>query len=170
MKNILLPAIALVSISLILTSCGPSKQDALTYNDKLVAIEQGLSAAQDAFFDQLDGHNADSLKLTQQQYTAKAKTALEECEKLGPFNGKSDYLDPALTYFKTINSLATKEAVEITTILSKDTTQLTEEDFGKAEEIATKLDGEYEKVLLKVQAAQDAFAAEWHFEIADDKK
>jgi hypothetical protein len=170
MKKTILFAFVLITSSVILVSCGPTKDDAIKYNDRLVDINAGLTAAQDAFFNQLDAHNVDSLKITLSQFSAKSKNSLEEVEKIGPFNEKKEYLDAALSYFKTINGLAEKEAKEITEILSKDTAQITEDDYGKAEEIANKLDSEYDKCFAQFQTAQEKFAAEWKFEIVEDKK
>lgn len=165
MKKVLLSA--LVVLGLTLTSCGPSQKDALKYNDEIVAIQKNLTPVHEAFIDQLDGHNPDSLKLTHGNFAASAKSSLESCEKMQPFNDKRDYLDAAISYFKVVKGLADNEGKNMVDIMSKDSTQVTEDDVNKINELAAKFDSEYEKVLGTVQKAQEAFAKEWKFDLVE---
>lgn len=167
MKKVIVSA--LVVLGLTLTSCGPSQKDALKYNDDVVAIQKALTPIHEAFIDQLDGHNADSLKLTHGNFAAGAKTSLEACEKIGPFADKRDYLDAAISYFKVVKGLADNEGKSMVEIMTKDSTQVTEDDINKVNELASKFDSEYEKVLGTVQKAQEAFAKEWKFDLIDKK-
>lgn len=164
-KSILLLAAA---ASLTLTSCGPSQDDAIKYNDQIVAIQKALLPAQDAFINQIDGHNKDSLKLTQSQFLEKSKTALDQCQKMPEFNGKREYLDASLDYFKVTLSLAENEAKQIATIMTKDSSQVTDKDVTDVTAFATKFDTEYAKILKKVQEAQLAFSKEWKFDIRQE--
>ena len=165
MKKVILSA--LVVLGLTLTSCGPSQKDALKYNDEIVAIQKNLTPVHEAFIDQLDGHNPDSLKLTHGNFASSAKSSLESCEKMQPFNEKRDYLDAAISYFKVVKGLADNEGKNMVEIMSKDSTQVTEEDVNKINDLASKFDSEYEKVLGTVQKAQEAFAKEWKFELVE---
>ncbi len=54
-------------------------------------------------------------------------------------------------------------------IISKDSAQISEADITKVNEYAAKFDSDYEKVLGKVQKAQEAFAKEWKFDLIDKK-
>jgi hypothetical protein len=154
--------------ALLLTSCGPTKDDAVKYNDSFISIEKSLTPAYNAFIDQIDGHNIDSLKICYDAFAAKAKSSLEECGKIEPFAEKRDYLDAATEYFKTIDALAQNEGKQMVTIMSKDTAQVTEEDIANVGKYAEKFDADYAKVLKKAQEAQAAFAKEWKFEIKQD--
>ena len=162
MKKVIL---TLAVASALFTSCGPSQNDAIAYNDKIVDIQKALLPVQDACVDQIDGHNKDSLKIVQAQFSEKSKNALEECQKLKDFNGKREYLDASLDYFKVTQSLADNEGKQIMQIMTKDSSQVTEKDASDVTAFATKFDAEYTKVLKKVQDAQVAFAKEWKFEI-----
>ena len=74
------------AFAMLITSCKPSKEEAIKYNDNFISIQKSLSPSYDGFIAQLDGHNADSLKITYALFDAKAKSALEECKKVKPFN------------------------------------------------------------------------------------
>jgi len=165
MKKFILSSLALATLAL--TSCGPTLDDAIKYNDSLIAIEKSLTPAYNGFIDQIDGHNLDSLKIAYEAFAAKSKSCMEECAKLQPFNEKKDYLNAATDYFKTINALAQTEGRQIVTIMTKDTSQVTEEDVVNVTKAAEKFDSEYERILKKAQEAQIAFSKEWKFEIKD---
>ena len=165
-KKLTLSLAALATV--LLTSCGPTKADAIKYNESFISIEKELTPSYNAFIDQIDGHNLDSLKLTYDAFAAKAKNSVEECGKIQPFAEKKDYLDAANAYFKTINALAENEGKQMVTIMTKDTSQVTEEDVANVTKYAEKFDADYAKVLKLAQDAQAAFAKEWKFEIKQD--
>lgn len=150
----------------VLVSCGPSAKDAVAYNDKIMDLINGLTATHNAFLNQIDGHNVDSLKMTQKMFADKSQACLDEANKLGAFADKKEYLDAAVEYFKTINSLATTEGAQAVEIMSKDSTQITVEDADKMQALGTKFDADYEKTYSMIQAAQAKFASEWKFELA----
>ena len=167
MKKTLLSA-AIVS-ALFLVSCGPSQKDAVAYNDQFISIQKSLIPTYEGFIDQIDGHRMDSLNIMYGEFSSKSKSALEECEKAQAFNGKTDYKDAAVEYFKTINSLAQNEGKQILDILSKDTSQLTPEDGTNLTLCAGKFDTEYARVFQKIQDAQADFSKEWKFSVGDTK-
>jgi hypothetical protein len=166
MKKLIFAAGVVIS-ALMITSCGPSQKDAIKFNDDLIAIQKALIPVHEAFIDQMDGHNLDSLKLMQNVFTERTKSSLEACEKMQPINEKRDYLDAAIEYFKTMNNLALNEGKLMSELMMKDSTQITEADIAKYDEYAGKFDSEYSRVFGKIQQAQEAFAKEWKFELIE---
>ncbi|MFL5751898.1 MAG: hypothetical protein ACJ76F_00705 [Bacteroidia bacterium] len=157
--------ISAIAGTLFFSSCGPTQKDATAYNDKLVAIEKSATDIHNMYIDQLDGHNPDSLKMIYEQFSAKVKASEEECKNMEDFNKKKDFADAAAAYFATMGGLLQKEGKEMTEIAAKDSSQITEADITKFNELVTKFDEVYGKSLEKVQAAQTAFAKEWKFEV-----
>jgi hypothetical protein len=155
----------LACAALLLGACGPTTSDAVKYNDSFVAIEKALVPAYNTFVDQLDGHNIDSLKVAYELFAAKAKSSLEECSKIQPFNEKKDYLEAATNYFKVMSGLAANEAKQVVTIMTKDTSLVSEEDFADVAKYVKKMDAENERINKIAQEAQEAFAKEWKIEI-----
>jgi len=168
MKKIILSA--LVVLGFVLTSCGPTQKDALKYNDEIVAVQKNLTPIHEAFIDQLDGHNIDSLKYAHAKFTEGAALSLAACEKMEPFAEKRAYLDAAISYFKVVKGLAENEGKSLVEIMTKDSTQVTDDDVSKVNTLAEKFDSEYEKVLTAVQFAQEAFAKEWKFDLIEKKE
>ena len=157
-----------VAVTLVLTSCGPTQNDAIKYNDQIVAIQKSLLPVHQAFIDQIDGHDKDSLKLTQGQFSSKAKNCLDECQGMKDFGGKREYLDAAIDYFKVLQGLADNEGKQIMEIMTKDSAQVTEKDITDVTAFAAKFDSEYARILQKAQDAQAVFSKEWKFEVKAD--
>ncbi len=154
----------------ILVSCGPTQNEAITYNDNITGIIDGLTIEHTLFLDQIDGHNIDSLKISHKLFVDKATTSLEASKKIGPFADKKEFIDVAKDYFTTLHSIATVEGTQMVEIMSKDSMQITQQDLDKITEIATKFDADYDNAYNKIQAAQMKFAKEWKFTLDENKK
>lgn len=148
-----------------MVSCGPSTKDAVAYNDKIMGIINNLTVAHNAFLNQIDGHNIDSLKWAQKAFSEKSKASLDEINAIGPFAEKKEYQEAAIAYFTSINTMADNEGKQMVEIMSKDSSQVTMEDVTKVEELAAKFDASYDKTFNEIQAAQAKFSQEWKFEI-----
>jgi len=146
-------------------SCGPSANDAVAYNDNIMAIVNKVTLAQNDFFDQTDGHNLDSLVITLKSYSEKSKVGLDEINKLAPFAEKREFLDAAVDFVKTLGALADNESKQMVEIMTKDSAAVTEADVTKVEELSNKLNSESERVSKAIENAQTAFKNEWKFEI-----
>ncbi len=167
MKKLILSAA--VASALFLASCGPSKKDAVAYSDRIVAIGKEIDATSVMFLSQVDGHNVDSLKLAYGKYDSQVASSLEECKNMPPFDKKSDFKDAAVEYFTAVKKLVDNEAKGMVDIMSKDSSQITEQDVTNVKAFAATYDSEYTKALQKVQDAQAVFAKEWKFEIIGSK-
>lgn len=152
-------------VILAFVSCGPSSEEAVAYNDNIMAIVNKVTLAQNDFFDQTDGHNMDSLVISLKSYSEKSKAGLDEINKLAPFAEKREYLDAAINFVKSLNALADKEGKQMVEIMTKDTAAITEADVEMVEQLSNKLNDESEKVSKEVEDAQNAFKTQWKFEI-----
>ncbi len=166
MKKVILIASALL---VIMSSCGPTQNDAIKYNDSLVDIIDKLTEKQNLFLNQLDGHNIDSLKITQQLFAQQAKISTEDFAKVKPFEGKNELGKTVSDLFTILNSVANNEGKQMVELMSKDSTQYTEEDNDKVRELAAKFDEQYDKAYDKLVSVQAAFSKEWKFDLIVDK-
>lgn len=154
-----------IAFGLIVVSCGPSKKDAKKYNDDIVSIQEKLTPVHEAFIDQLDGHNIDSMKLTHINFVNCTKASLEECEKIKALDGDHEFSHAVIEYFKAVKGLAEQEGTSMVEILSKDSTQMTEQDIIQVNQLIDKFNHGYEKILIKVQKAQEDFVKTWEFNL-----
>lgn len=155
----------LAACSALLIACGPSKQDAIKYNDQIMDMVNDLTKVHELYLDQIDGHNLDSLKVIQTQFNDKTQKSLDEAQKLQPFGEKKEFADAAVSYFKTLNSLVGNEGKQMFDIMSMPADSLKDEDFDKITELAGRFDQGYEKAFADLEAAQAKFSKEWDFKI-----
>jgi hypothetical protein len=160
--------VSAIAATFLMTSCGPTKKDAMKYSDRIVAIGKEMDGVSAMFINQIDGHNVDSLKLAYGKFDSQIGSSLEECKNMKPFGKNQDFLNAAIEYFTAVKSLADNEAKGMVDIMTKDTSQITEQDITNVKALATKYDTDYDKALKKVQDAQLAFAKEWKFEIKEN--
>lgn len=163
--KVIIKIACLAACSLLLVSCGPSKRDAMKYNDKIMDKVNHLTKVHESYLNLIDGHNLDSFKIVQKQFNDEAQKSLTEIEQMKPFGGKREYADAAVNYFKTLNALVDNEGKQIVDILSMPADSLTDEDFDKISELAGRFDDEYGKVYNELEAAQIKFSKEWDFKI-----
>lgn len=155
----------LFSISLLLFSCGPSKKDAIKYNDQIVALNKKFLSSCDAFFNQIAADSSDSLQLSYARLDTVSAAILRECEAIPPFDGKREYIDASLQFFKQMRAFVSNEGKEITAIMTKAEAEFTEADEQKVNQLIQSFETGYDTQLRNIQKAQQEFSAKWKFDL-----
>jgi lysyl-tRNA synthetase class I len=153
------------SLIFILTSCGPTQEDALKYNDSLIDITDELTEMQDLFVNQIDGHNVDSLKITHELFVQQSEISSENLAKVKKFEDKNEFGKATSDFIATINSVANNECKKMVELLSKDGEQFTDQDQEKLNILASMMNEKYNKVFKNLQKKQIAFSKEWNFKL-----
>lgn len=166
MKKTFLSFAVLVALS----ACGPNTNDAVKYNDLIIDWVDHVKEPQQSLINQLDGHNIDSLKITQLAFTKSIEESVKALEGLQAFDNSSDYLGAAKKFIGDLKSLSDNEVKLMANILMKDSLSISEEDVKMAEESGTKFDTKYEKAFNEFAEAQKQFAVKWNFKLLYDKK
>ena len=157
-------------VALTFTSCGPSQDQAIKYNDSIVSIIDGINVNQGLFMNQLDGHNIDSLKLTHKLFLDKTSSSIEDLGKVKEFKGKNDLGKTASDLFTMLNGFCKGDAKQMVELLSKDSASYTQQDDDKIQELAKKFEDEYGKTYDKLDKAQREFSKEWKFDLIKENK
>lgn len=162
----------LVSLSalLALSSCGPTTNDAVKYNDSIIDWVDHVKEPQEKLIDQLDGHNIDSLKITQLAFANASEESSKALEGIKAFDDKTEYLDAAKKFIMEIKSLSDNEVKSLANVLMKDSLSISEEDVKIAEKSGVSFDSKYEKAFNDFAEAQKQFAVKWNFKLMYDKK
>ena len=160
----------IVCVLLVFNACGPTRGEAIRYNDSIMNIIDSLTIEHELLLNQIDGHNIDSLKLTHKLFSEIAKSSLERAKKIEAFADNRDFRNVALEYFTTMNYLADNEAKQMVEIMSKDSLQIPQGDVDEINKLAASFDETYAKVYDKILAAQLKFADEWKFKLEESKK
>jgi hypothetical protein len=166
MKKIILS----ISTLLILTSCGPNSNDAINYNDQIIDIIDKIKQPQENLIYQLDGHNIDSLKITQTAFENIATESAKKLSEIKAFDNATEYIDAAKKFVSVIQNLSTNEVKTLSNLLAKDSLSVTDEDIKLAEENGVNFDNKYEKAFNEFAESQKQFSTKWHFKLDTENK
>jgi hypothetical protein len=165
MKTLKLILVVFLGI-IILNGCTPSPDEARTYNDQLMLLENPLSQKENAFIEQLSSDkSADKIKVAYDELVKQSEETISNVEKIEAFDNNTEYLDAAKEYFKTIKSLVDNEYKTMAALAAKNPEEITDEDSKKYDELALSVEEKSKKVLGKVQNEQHVFAEKYKFEI-----
>jgi hypothetical protein len=157
------------TLTFMLTSCGPTQDDALKYNDSIVDITDKLTETQDMFYAQFDGHNIDSLKITHELFVQQAEISSENLTKVKIFEEKNEFGKAASDFIATVNSIANKEGKQIVELLIKLDEDNESEDYENLNNVAETMDEKYEKALNYLKKEQIAFSKKWNYKLKLDR-
>ncbi|MCU0432297.1 MAG: hypothetical protein MUC87_02450 [Bacteroidia bacterium] len=151
--------------ALLLTSCGPSQDDAVTYNNKLVDLSDKVDDLTNKLADELDGENIDSLNAVYTRFKAVIKNGLAEVKLMKPLEEKDPgYYNAMLAHFENMNKLAENEVKSIVAATAKFAggVEPTEEEISSLEKNIEKFDTDSQKSMDLVKAEQKKFSNRWN--------
>ena len=162
MKKTLLMIIPIFAFTM-MSSCGPSPEDAVTYNNTIVHELDRVMMA-DSVIASMEKDKSvmeSTLKNLQKQLNG----AIETVNKNGGFDKKTDLMDAALLYLNSYKTVADSMYSEMIAINSKPLEKLTEEDDARYKQLQEKCNTKMEKVSDKFDSIQHAFSTKYKFEI-----
>ncbi len=154
--------------SLAIVACGPSKEDAVKYNDAVTEQVNSTFDKYAIFTDAANKINHDTgdysaLDKPFSEYKTKVDSALKAVNAMPAFNNKTEMKDAAVKLLTTFKNIADKDWTDLITLVKKE--GRTEEENAKMKESGAKIDDEMNKVQQEFVAAQAKFAKEWKFEL-----
>lgn len=151
--------------ALLLVSCGPTQDDAVKYNDKLVDLSDKVDDLTNSLADQLDGHNVDSLNKLYANFTAVIKNGLAEVKQMKPLEEKDPaYHNAMLAHFENMDKLAQNEVKRIVEITTKfgSGAEPTDEEYEALEKDIETFDNSSQKSMDRVKEEQKKFSNRWN--------
>jgi hypothetical protein len=148
------------------TSCGPTKDQAIAYNDKIineqVAIYDKLNVLYDALKNYTDHAGMDKAYLSALK---QVDSSTEVVSKLDKFGGSSEFRDIALKLFATYKSVLQNELKKMIDI-SKLTDEMYNTDMeDQYNNLADVSDKKMDEALKELDSIQKEFANKYKFEI-----
>jgi len=161
-----LKTVLLLTAVILLNACAPTPEDARIYNDELMALENPLSEKENIFIEMLSSDKSpEEITAAYNELAKQSEVTMAGLEKIKSFDNNSEYFDAAKDYFITIKSLVDNEYKEMAALASKNPEEITDEDSKKYDSYALAVEEKSKKVLEKVQAEQELFAAKYKFEV-----
>jgi peptidoglycan hydrolase CwlO-like protein len=150
---------------LLLASCGPTQDDAVKYNNKLVDLSDKVDDLTNSLADQLDGHNVDSLNKLYTNFVAVIKNGLAEVKQMKPLEEKDPaYYNAMLAHFENMDKLAQNEVKRIVAITTKfgSGAEPTDEEYAALEKDIETFDNSSQQSMDRVKTEQKKFSTRWN--------
>lgn len=157
--------LAITFIATTLFSCGPTRDEAIDYNDKIIGLQKSIDNKEVALLESFKTHKAADIDKAYSDFKTEIETNTAELEKLGPLSKNSTLIDAAKGLFVRYKEVAEtdyKQLVEINKLSDEDYTDASLEEENKCTaDINKKLDAG----LADFTATQEKFASEYGFQI-----
>lgn len=153
-------------LALFFVSCGPTKEDAINYNDKIIKEQKKVIDKENDLIGYIKGASLTRLDEKYNSLSKQIDESTEVVKKMEAFDGKTDFKDATLELFLTYRSVVDKEykawMINLKTPGDKVDQKILDEENDLVQAINEKLD----KAQSDFTKAQYDFAAKYKFEIS----
>lgn len=171
MKKLFTTIICSLFVSVILVSCGPTTNDAITYNDALVNQQEKVIQNESALIEAISKNTPDKLDSSCNDLLNQIKESADVVQKMEAFDGKTDMKDAALKVFEAYKDAAENDYIELINLAKTPDTLYTQETDNKVIDLSKKIDDKLLKAIDAFRAKQKEFAEKYKFELtATDKE
>lgn len=160
MKKIFL---SIISASVLFTACGPTTNDAVKYNDSLVAAQKGCIQGEKDFYKACDGYNADEIKKSYDSFSQKVDSSFKMLQEVKEVKEFASFRDNAVKMVNAYKDLIPKEYKEYADIYSMPSDKYTVQDSVRCVEVANRINTTLNPLVNGFIAEQEAFAKQWNF-------
>lgn len=167
MKRVLFSTVLFFVIASLLTSCAPSKEEAMNYNDNIIKEQKKVINAENAVIRAIKDKNMDILVI-QGLYEALSKQvdeSLATIDKMDKFDGKTDFKDAALKFMKTYREVVSKDYKAWIENLKIPLDKLTNEDLSQEKIIVADINRKLDNANSDFINAQKDFALKYKFQL-----
>lgn len=148
-------------------SCGPSANDAIKYNDTIVAAQKKVIEKEAVLIDVINT-TSDSLDLVYEDFKKEIDLSIETIKKMEAFDKNTDYKDLALSFFSDYKEVAENEYKEMISYAKVPDSLYTEEIDNKVLELSKNIDDKINKSIDAFIKFQDNFATKYKFELTEE--
>lgn len=157
-------------VAMVVTSCGPTKEEAIAYNDKIIGEQVAIIDKIDKLYDAMKNYtDHEGLDRAHAAALKQIETSSGNVSKMEEFDGDTEFRDAALKLFAAYQSLLQnemKKMVDYSKLPDDLYTNEVEDEFNKLSDIAINRMDEELKLL---NATQFSFANKHKFEIEKKK-
>ncbi|MGZ3865652.1 MAG: LIC11966 family surface protein [Bacteroidia bacterium] len=162
MKKIFLP---LAAALVLLTSCGPTTDDAIKLNDSLVNAQKGCIQGEKDFYKSCDGYNPDEIKASYESFAKMVDSSSKMLSEIKEEKEFATFKENAVKLVNAYKELIPKEYKEYADIYSLPSEKYTAQDSARCVEVANKINTTLNPLVNGFIAEQENFAKEWKFKL-----
>jgi hypothetical protein len=162
MKKFIMPFIA---TAVVLTSCGPTTNDAVKFNDQVVDAQKECIKGEKDFFKACDGYNPDEIKTSYESFSKSVETSLKSLQEIKDRKEFTTFKESAFNMVNAYSKLIPVEYKEYARIYSLSNEQYTSKDSADCVAVAAKINTTLNPLVTGFIAEQEAFAKQWNFKL-----
>ncbi len=152
-----------LALSFLLTKCGPTTDDAINYNDRLIDIELNVIDKIDAVDNAFATYDPKLIEPAMNEAISEIEKAVKQVEEIGDFDGDSEFKDALSDLLNLFKSQLNNEYKEQLEIYKLPDDKYTETEENRYNELLNKMDEECTEAFRKFTDAQQKFADKWGF-------
>ena len=164
MKKITIPFICFLFLFF---SCGPTKDDAITFNDRIVSIQKTCLAAEGAFYDVCDKLNPADIKIAFEDFKTSVNSCVEKVEKTEAHQDFDAYKQSAVNLLNAYKNMLDKEFAEYARLYSIPSEEYTDQDEATQKVLSAKINTSLDLLNKNFITEQDRFVAKWGFTLTN---
>ena len=166
MKNFIGASFAFFLLSIVISSCGPSSEEAAKYNDALIAQEIKVVNTEMELVTTLTKNlTMAQMDTAYSKLVRQLKLSTDSVKNAGMFDGNSMLKDALLELFATYKTVTEKDYTEVIELNKiNDTLSTMAEDFDKKIEITDRIDSVLNAAVDKFDKKHDEFRKKYRVE------
>jgi hypothetical protein len=149
------------------TSCGPSKDDAVKYNDAIVEQEMLIINKEDSLIEAISRNQPDKAERLYKEFSSQINSSIETINKTVAFDHETNFREAALELFKSYKSAAENEYAEMIKISQIPDEIYTKDDDDKLINLSKTVFDKLNIGLGKFSKAQKNFTDKYKLELSN---
>jgi predicted nucleic-acid-binding protein len=154
-------------IFILFASCGPSKDDAVKYNDTIVEQEMLIVNKEDSLIEAISRNQPDKAEQLYKDFVIQINSSIEKINKTEAFDHETDFRKAAIELFKSYKSAAENEYADMMKITRIPNETYTKEDDDKLIDLSKTVFDKLNIGLGKFSKAQKNFADKYKIELTN---
>ncbi len=147
------------------TSCGPTTDDAINYNDAIIDEQANIIQTVDYMYESFKNFESAEMDIAYEAAQNQIDSGTMIVSKMEPFDGSTAFRDSAIALFKLYKSVFDNEIKDMVAIYKLPDDQYTKDEEDKWNQLSEQAVKKMDEGLVRLKAVQSEFAGKHKFEI-----
>ena len=149
----------------ILSSCGPTSDQAVDYNDKIINEQIAIFEKMELLIDAYENYQPDLMDAAYEVTLTQITKSSANVEALADFDGSTTFRDAGVTLFKLYKSVLENEHKQIIELLKLPDSQYGDAEVKLTGDLSEAADEKINSGIEDLDVIQKEFATKYNFEI-----
>ena len=166
MKSKISAILGTLLMVLFFASCGPTKEDAIKYNDQIIDQQRKVVDKENDLIGYIKGGSLTNLDEKYNSLSKQIDESTEAVKKMESFDGKTEFKDATLALFVIYRSVVDKEYKAWVLNLKTPAELIDDKVLDEERDLVKSINEKMDKALADFTKAQEDFATKYKFEIS----